>query len=458
MGGKKKLKYLIIGAGPTGLSAAHRLQESGESDLLVVERGDRPGGLSASFRDEAGFTWDLGGHVVHSHYPEFDELLEELIPPDGWIEHRREAWIHFPNYRVPYPFQLHLDWLPEGERKRCREGLAAARKLSGKEPDNFRDWILSRFGEGIAEIFLAPYNRKQWSYPLEEIGVQWLDDRVALPPEEDPSEESPRRPWGPNASFRFPGRGGTGAIWEKLADRLGEGVIRYGCEIVRVDPRRREATGKDGTVFSYETLLSTMPLTELLRSSRLSPAGEEEIARSLHATPTAVIGLGLSGPRPEMLDDVTWMYFPDPETHVYRLTNFSRYSPANVPDPERNWSLIFELSSLPSEFDAESSIEATVRDARRYGLLVDGTRIVSRRLFYLPYSYPVPTRERDGLRRKLLDELTGYDIYSRGRFGAWLYEVGNMDHCARQGAEWADHVLTGAEEITVNDPRRVNQR
>ena len=52
----KKVKYLIIGAGPTGLGAAHRLNELGESDFLVLDANDYAGGLAASFKDEQGFT------------------------------------------------------------------------------------------------------------------------------------------------------------------------------------------------------------------------------------------------------------------------------------------------------------------------------------------------------------------------------------------------------------------
>ena len=71
-----RVKYLIIGAGPTGLGAANRLAELGENDFLVLERHPYPGGLAASFTDAAGYTWDVGGHVVFSHYQAFDKLLD----------------------------------------------------------------------------------------------------------------------------------------------------------------------------------------------------------------------------------------------------------------------------------------------------------------------------------------------------------------------------------------------
>ncbi len=65
-------RIVIIGCGPTALGASLRLKELGilrqDVQVLILEKSDAPGGLSRSFRDKQGFLWDLGGHVVFSHY------------------------------------------------------------------------------------------------------------------------------------------------------------------------------------------------------------------------------------------------------------------------------------------------------------------------------------------------------------------------------------------------------
>ena len=53
-------------------------------------------------------------------------------------------------------------------------------------------------------------------------------------------------------------------------------------------------------------------------------------------------------------------------------------------------------------------------------------------------------------------ELKRRGIYSRGRFGAWKYEVGNQDHSLMQGVELVDRLLKGTEEITISNPSAVN--
>ncbi len=59
-------------------------------------------------------------------------------------------------------------------------------------------------------------------------------------------------------------------------------------------------------------------------------------------------------------------------------------------------------------------------------------------------SYPVPSVSRDRSLGVIQPWLRSQDIWSRGRFGACLYEIGNMDHSAMQGAEFVNAVL--AEE------------
>ncbi|MDP9005894.1 MAG: NAD(P)-binding protein, partial [Actinomycetota bacterium] len=75
---KREPRIVIIGAGPTGLGAGYRLQELGYDDWVILEANDYVGGLATSFTDDAGFTYDIGGHVMFSHYPYYDELVDKL--------------------------------------------------------------------------------------------------------------------------------------------------------------------------------------------------------------------------------------------------------------------------------------------------------------------------------------------------------------------------------------------
>src|SRR3954451_15812652 len=126
-------RIAIIGAGPTGLGAAHRLRELGISNFTVFEKESHAGGLASSFVDPAGFTWDIGGHVQFSHYPYFDELMDKLLGNE-WLHHEREAWVWMRDRFIPYPFQNNIRNLPPAEMRDCLRGLIACAANRSEAP------------------------------------------------------------------------------------------------------------------------------------------------------------------------------------------------------------------------------------------------------------------------------------------------------------------------------------
>lgn len=449
----------ILGAGPTGIGAALRLIELGKTDFLLIDAADAPGGLASSCVDDQGFTWDLGGHVQFSHYRKFDEYMDLAFPADEWLWHERESWIWFRDRFIPYPFQNNLHRLDQQDRWSAIQGLISAGSLH-KAPQNFEQWILSTFGPGIAELFMLPYNRKVWAHPLEMMDFRWVGERVAVPSLEQAMKsiclDEDQVSWGPNRRFRFPLRGGTGAIWRSLANRIPARNLRLSTNVERIDADARVLSSAASQV-KYETLISTAPLTGLAQAM-----GNSELAQRagrLKSSTVHVIGIGLQGEPPESIRKLCWMYFSGYDSSFYRVTVFSNYSPNNVPAPGSTWSLMAEVSE--SDFirrDRETLVQRVVEEMNAIGLIPDTRKILSRWHRTLKYGYPTPSLGRDAILAQVLPELESKRIYSRGRFGAWKYEVSNQDHSFMQGVEAVDHILYRRAEPTLSEPDLVNQR
>ena len=81
-------------------------------------------------------------------------------------------------------------------------------------------------------------------------------------------------------------------------------------------------------------------------------------------------------------------------------------------------------------------------------MIDDSHTIVSRWHKRLEYGYPTPWYGRDAVLEPVNAQLTALDIYSRGRFGTWKYEVSNQDHSVMQGVEVVNHLLQGKAERT----------
>src|SRR3989338_2670387 len=135
----KNKKIVIIGAGPTGLGAAVRAVDLKHDNFLVIDSAPA-GGLSSSYVDDKGFTWDIGGHVIFSHYSYFDDVMD--FSTGDWLEHQRESLVYCQNTWVPYPFQNNIHRLPPQARAECLDGLLDVFKEQfDKPPQNFQEYF-----------------------------------------------------------------------------------------------------------------------------------------------------------------------------------------------------------------------------------------------------------------------------------------------------------------------------
>ncbi len=583
-----EVDVLIIGAGPTGLGAAARLEQrargSGRADAaaanwLLVEARATPGGLAYTTVTPEGFLFDTGGHVIFSHYRFFDELLDAAVA-DGsgdahWNTRRRVSHVLCCGKWVPYPFQNNLSFLPLAEKEACLLGAIDAAVYAAtttEKPRDFDEWILRVMGEGIADVFMRPYNFKVWAVPPSEMQCGWLGERVATVDAKKLvsdviHDRAAEVSWGPNAEFRFPAKGGTGKIWRDVAQKLCGGYDaetgnytkqRYGVRVMRVDTAKREVvvetdvTDEDtgavvetqrGTI-RYGKLLSTMPLDKFLElcdddtraktveswstavvDSSSSASGEGTGAVSANDSRTAsvvpaylrksgdpqstraglfhssshIIGLGIRGTHPH--GDKCWQYFPEDNCPFYRCTVFTNYSEHHAPSAdvalptilrgdlstsgasgEGNggpcnvgpyWSLMLEVSESVPHKPVDATVRAvlpgaelclpqvvidTIRGCVATGLMRSDDEIVSIHHERVEYGYPTPSLGRDAALERTLPFLKEKGVYSRGRFGAWKYEVANQDHSCMQGVEAVDNILSGSAEMTVNHPSIVNKR
>ncbi len=456
------IKYLILGAGPTGLGAAYRLKELGQNDFLIIEQQAYAGGLANTFTDEKGFLWDIGGHVQFSHYAYFDQLMIKALGTEGWLFHQRESWVWLLNRFVPYPFQNNLRYLPKPQQLACLQGLITLlQNPSHKKAQNFAEWASQSFGEGLCDIFMRPYNFKVWAFPLEEMAYNWIGERVATVDVNRLLKniylEQDDLSWGPNNTFQFPKNGGTGAIWNAVADMIGRQHIQLNSKVVRISAAQKTVELANGDVLTYEHLLSTLPLD--IFTQILSDCDENirQTAQNLKHSSTNIVGIGLKGkPKPDLASKC-WLYFPESDCPFYRTTVFSNYSPNNVPDINRYWSLMTETSESPHKpVDTQDIVENTIQGLLNTQLITDRNDIVSTWSFRAEYGYPTPSVERDTILQKVIPYLQSKDIYSRGRFGGWKYEVSNQDHSLMQGVEWANKLVLQIPETTYFFPNTAN--
>ena len=335
--------------------------------------------------------------------------------------------------------------MPPNDLQACLEGLV---DVTATPPpplhaaSSFHDFVHSRFGAGLARVFMTPYNEKVWGVPLTAMGASWTGERVAAPCLKKVlggfvhcrDEVS----WGPNSTFRFPARGGTGAIWAGMAARvLPPQRLRCGAAVAAVHSASRTLTLASGETLRYAALVSTMPMDALVQRLTDQPALAPLAQRFVHSS-THVVSVGLAGMPPPHLAGKCWMYFPEDSAPFYRVTVFSHYAPANVPRPGEQYSLMCEVCDTPwrpapggssnGSNGSSGVVEAVLAGLRAVGLLEAGVAPLTTFHRRLEHGYPTPWLGRDAVVGAVDAALKPLGIHSRGRFGGWKYEVANQDH------------------------------
>lgn len=424
--------FLVIGAGSTGIGAAVRLTELG-IDHVVVDAGERIGGMSASITDAHGFTWDLGGHVLHSHFAEFDDVVAasgvamNQVTRNGWVWRDGSG----PHALVPTPIQQQLTELPTD--------------LNPHAPlSNLADYYRNIFGAKLYDEFFGPYNYKMWTVPLSDVDHQWTSLRSGSGAPNVPKLALAGTAPAASGTFPYP-VGGTGALWQAVHDRvLKPGTVQLGIGVVDVDVAGRVARLSDGSTVQYQHCVSSAPLT-----TAMSWLGAP--SKSLRASAIYAVGLGYRGEPPAALADKTWLYCPDPAVPWYRATMLHNYDPGNA--GAGRWNVLCEVPVLPGQsLSADDAVRATEESLRALG--TDPDLVVSRFSQYIAMGYPVPTLGRDEIVRDVDERLRAHGIYSRGRFGGWRYESSNQDYGYLQGRQAVDAALFGGAEDVYWHPER----
>ena len=195
---------VILGAGLAGLSAAYHLEENKVGDWIVLEKCERVGGLCKTESID-GFTFDYAIHILYTKDPYAEKLIGTLLE-DNIIVQERLSWVYTYGVYTLYPWQANFYGLPSNVVKECLLGVIKATYEKDRipPPQNFEEWCYYTFGEGIAEHFMIPYNRKLWAIDLKNMTDRWIKDRVLTPSLEEAIEgalTSGKRSFGPNAVF-----------------------------------------------------------------------------------------------------------------------------------------------------------------------------------------------------------------------------------------------------------------
>ncbi len=473
-------KHLIVGAGPSGLSAGLHL---GDADFLVADKHGRAGGLCRSIIQD-GFTFDYAGHIFFTNDKYVDGLFRDVLR-GNFHEQVRESWVYLYDAYQRYPFQGNLYGLPIDVVKECLLGVIEATARGGAPaalaarsngdghaapPPNFLEWSKLTFGEGITRHFMQPYNYKVWGIDPARMSSDWIAGRVLTPSLDEVIEGSLQRgrgDMGPNSKFGYPVRGGCEMFVSGLAARVKArgGAFTTRRTLVGLDPTKRRATfrveepgsaeGRMETI-GYETLFPSIPLPDLIRAIPSAPEAVRVAALGLPSTAVVCVNLGINR---EKVTEKHWIYYPEgQEKYIFqRIFVQSNASPFTAPPGHS--ALTFEISHSPAKplpvRGKRALVDACVAGLKRTDLWREGDEVVFEQVLGMPHAYIPFTPERQGHLDVINDYLHGLGIYPIGRFGEWKYV--NQDGAILSAKRVVESVQAG-ERPLIAGPSRHTRR
>ncbi|MCO5183969.1 MAG: NAD(P)-binding protein [Anaerolineae bacterium] len=390
---------LIVGAGISGLSFANFTERD---DYLIVEANAEIGGYCRTVKQD-GFVWDYSGHFFHFRHPEIEAFLRARMISADIRRIQRSSKILFKDTIIDFPFQKNIHQLPQDDFIDCLYDLYFR---EGGEPKNFEEMLYAKFGRGICERFLIPYNEKLYACDLAELDKDAMGRFFPYADIEDVIrnfKQADNRSY--NATFTYP-RGGAIEYINALAAGVNDGAIALEERLERLDIDNHIAYTNRRPI-AYERLVSSAPFDRLLTMTNLTynPA-------TFTSNKVLVFNLGFDRKGPE---DVHWVYFPERKYCFYRVGFYD-----NIFGSDR-MSLYVEIGFPTAEaVDVAMWQRRVLTDLKSAGIVQDH-QLVAHHSIVLDPAYVHITKQSIAETSRLMAELNAHDVYSIGRYGGWKY-------------------------------------
>lgn len=428
---------VILGGGLAGLSAAHFL----ERPWQIIERSERVGGLIKTEVIQ-GCAFDPTGHWLHLRDPEIRALVLERWLPGQMVQIQRRAGVFTRGTFTRYPYQVNTHGLPADVVAENLIGFVEAtvgekgRALREREPANFEEFILRYMGEGFAKNFLVPYNHKLWTLHPSELSAAWCGRFVPKPSLEEVVHGAlgvGSDALGYNASFVYPREGGIESLAKAILAGLSGGEVRLETEPTAIDWKRRTLQLSDGSTRTYGSLVSSIPLPDLIALMAKGPDGVPDAVRAatsrLRATTVTFVAVGVAG---ENRQPWHWIYLPEREFKTYRIGSPSA---VHAPLAPPGMSSFYVEYSHHGELSTEACVEAAIEDLLRSEMIHRREDVRFAQPFVIPNAYVLYDGAYTEAKARLTSFLAGTGIELIGRYGRWEYS--SMEDAILQGREVA---------------------
>ena len=396
------MKYLVIGAGPAGLTIANRLVQMGKTDVRVLERENEAGGLCRS-KDVDGSPLDIGGgHFLDVRNPKVLDFVFDFMPVDEWDRYVRDSRIVVNGNTIGSPIEANIWQMKMEDQVEYLKAIAIAGCNLGEEmPEKFVDWIYWKLGKKIAEDYMIPYNQKMFGEDLNLLGTYWLNKLPNVSFDETLISCLEKKAYGTqpgHAEFYYPKKYGYGEVWLRMAEKL-SGKIVYNEPAKTIDLDKKVVNDK----YEADIIINTAPWKSFSEIKGLP----DNLKNNIEDIKYSSIVIDYV---PENLDtEAQWIYYPDPKLDYHRFLVRHNF----CPNSKGYWT-----ETNLTRFNKNG------KDENNY--------------FIMDYAYPLNTIGKQEKMKELLEFTKTRNVYGLGRWGEWQHY--NSDVVVNLALEMAEKI------------------
>ena len=460
---KKNNKFIIVGAGPSGLSSAYELLKV-DSDVVLFEKSTDIGGLSRTIK-HGNCSYDIGPHRFFTLNKEVEKLYLEILG-DKKIEVNRLTRILYNNKLFLYPLSPFNTLVKLGLFNAILIFFSYINSLIKKiffksKPKNFEDWVISNFGKQLYKTFFKSYTEKIWGISCNKISSQWAAQRiknlsftsVLINPIK--KRFSKKKIKSLVDRFYYP-KYGAGFFYELLSKKIinNNGIINLNYELISINIENEKVKSvsfkKDNEIYSFSAdyYIFSCPFTKIIEI--INPKVPEEIiqaSQKLKYRNHICVNLEIQG---SMFKD-NWLYVHDPNLHMARVSNYKNFSKnmSNSDDinPLTVEYFCFDNQALWKMSDKEL-VELGEKELRLSGLIGENNKVNSGFVVRSQNAYPVINDGYEKYVNILKNYLNKYkNIIPIGRSGMFKYN--NQDHAIATGIYSARNLIDANTNIDI---------
>ncbi|MBU3190607.1 NAD(P)-binding protein [Clostridium bowmanii] len=290
---------VILGSGIAGISAGYHL---GKNQSIIYEKCDTYGGLCNSFLVN-GFLFDT---AIHMSFTNIENCREVFDKTENFVQ-KPEPYNYYYGYWLKHPIQNNLYNLPIDDKVRAIIDFV-------NKPDqknnfiNYEEWLISNYGSYIAENFPVIYTKKYWTIEAKRLGTSWIDKRMYKPTLEEilhgAFEKITTNVYYAK-EMRYPQKGGFKEFLKPMTSNL---KMEFHKEAITIDVKKKSVEFSDSTQIYYNSLISSIPLPEIIKIIKDVPLNVRNAANKLLSTSVALISVGFN----KIIDaKSTWIYIYD---------------------------------------------------------------------------------------------------------------------------------------------------